>query len=174
MSTGRRGPTGMTAIRAATPADLPDILRLVRGLAEYEHLAHEFTATEATFDRLLFAPGALAEALLAEAPGGGLVGIALFFRTVNTFKGQIGLFLEDLFVEPNSRGLGFGTALLRHLARLAVERNHHVIEWRVLNWNEPSIQFYRKLGAAKMTDWQVRRLFGPALTALAAGETPHG
>jgi GNAT superfamily N-acetyltransferase len=163
-------------LRPVTRADLPHVVRLVRGLADYERLAHEFTAAEEDFDRLLFAPdhvavGPVAEATLAEFPGGAPVGIALYYRTVNTFKGQIGLFLEDLFVEPDQRGNGIGLALLRHLARIAVERGCNVIEWRVLDWNEPAIQFYERLGARRMTDWHVRRLYGAALEALAEGAT---
>jgi GNAT superfamily N-acetyltransferase len=159
----------LTTIRPAERADLPDIVRLVRALAEYERLAHEFTAAQAEFDMLLFAPDHAAEAILAEIPGQPPVGIALYYRTINTFKGRIGLFLEDLFVEPECRGFGIGRALLRHLAQLAVARNYNIIEWRVLDWNEPSIQFYERLGAVKMTDWHVRRLLGPALVALAEG-----
>jgi GNAT superfamily N-acetyltransferase len=162
------------ALRQAVRADLPDILRLTRGLAEYERLAHEFTAGEAEFDALMFGPDHVAEATLAEIPGRQPVGIALYYRTVNTFKGQAGLFLEDLFVEPDERGNGIGLALLRHLAQIAIERNYNVIEWRVLDWNEPSIQFYERIGAGKMMDWHVRRLFGPALAALAGGATTHG
>ena len=164
---------GKTVIRPALPADLPDVLRLVRGLAEYEKLAHEFTADETDFSCLLFDPDHVADAILAEVPGQPPVGIALFHRTVNTFKGRIGLFLEDLFVEPAYRGKGIGLALLRSLARLALDNDYTVIEWRVLDWNEPSIRFYEALGATKMTEWHVRRLRGPALIALAEG-TPNG
>jgi GNAT superfamily N-acetyltransferase len=165
-------PPGCT-LRPAVRADLPDIVRLVRGLAEYERLAHEFIATEREFDALLFAPDHVAEATLVELPGRPPVGIALYHRTVNTFKGQIGLFLEDLFVEPDQRGAGFGRALLRHLAEIAMTRNYNVIEWRVLNWNEPSIEFYERLGATKITDWHIRRVYGSALTALAGGAATH-
>jgi GNAT superfamily N-acetyltransferase len=161
-------------LRPVVRADLGDVVRLVRGLAAYERLEHEFTATEADFDAMLFAPDHVAEATLAEFPGERPVGIALYHRTVNTFKGQIGLFLEDLFVEPEQRGNGIGLALMRHLARIAADRNYSNIEWRVLNWNESSIQFYHLLGATKMTDWHVRRLYGPALTALAGGAANHG
>jgi GNAT superfamily N-acetyltransferase len=166
-------------LRPAVRADLPHVLRLVRGLAEYERLGHEFTATEASFDAMLFGPDHVADATLAELPGAELpgrapVGIALYHRTVNTFKGQVGLFLEDLFVEPDHRARGIGLALLRDLARTAIERNYNVIEWRVLDWNERSIRFYERLGARKMTDWHVRRLYGSALTALAGGAATHG
>jgi GNAT superfamily N-acetyltransferase len=162
------------SLRPATPADLPDIARLVRGLAEYENLIHECSATDAELGSLLFGDDPPAEAVLAEVPGRKPVGIALYYRTVNTFKGRIGLFLEDLFVEPDHRGLGIGRALLRYLGQLAIDRGYNVIEWRVLDWNEPSIQFYEKLGAVKMTDWHVRRLFGPALAALAEGASTDG
>jgi GNAT superfamily N-acetyltransferase len=162
------------SLREAVRADLPDIVRLVRGLAEYERLSHEFTAGEAEFDALLFSANHVAEASLAEIPGRAPVGIAIYYRTVNTFKGQTGLFLEDLFVEPDQRGHGIGRGLLRHLARVAVTRNYNVIEWRVLDWNEPSIQFYERIGARKMTDWHVRRLLGPALAALAGGTSRDG
>jgi GNAT superfamily N-acetyltransferase len=162
------------SLRQAVRADLPDIVRLVRGLAEYERLSHEFTAGEAEFDALLFAAKHVAEATLAEIPGRAPVGIAIYYSTVNTFKGQTGLFLEDLFVEPDQRGNGIGLGLLRHLAEMAVARNYNVIEWRVLDWNEPSIRFYERIGAGKLTDWHVRRLFGPALAALAEGVTTDG
>jgi GNAT superfamily N-acetyltransferase len=165
-------PPGCT-LRPAVRADLPDIVRLVRGLADYERLSHEFTATEGEFDALLFAPDHVAEATLAAFPGRPPVGIALYYRTVNTFKGSLGLFLEDLFVEPDHRGTGIGHALLRQLAQIALDRNYSVIEWRVLNWNEPSIRFYERLGATRLNDWHVRRLFGSALTALAGGPQ-HG
>ena len=164
--------SGVT-IRPAVAADLPDVRRLVFGLAEYERLTHEFTATDADFERLLFAPNHVADALLAEVAGAPPVGIALYHRTVSTFKGAIGLFLEDLFVEPAHRGKGIGLGLLRHLARSAIANDYTVIEWRVLDWNEPSIRFYEALGATKMTEWHVRRLRGPALAALAEG-IPHG
>lgn len=166
-------PPGCT-LRPAVRSDLRDVVRLVRGLAEYERLAHEFTATEGEFDALLFAPDHVAEATLAVLPGRAPVGIALYYRTVNTFKGQLGLFLEDLFVEPDQRGNGIGIALLRHLARITIDRNYNVIEWRVLNWNESSIRFYENLGATKMTHWHVRRLFGSALTTLAGGASTDG
>jgi GNAT superfamily N-acetyltransferase len=162
------------SLRPAVRADLPDIVRLVRGLAEYERLAHEFTAAAAEFDSLLFAPDHVAEATLAVIPGRKPIGIALYYRTINTFKGRIGLFLEDLFVEPEQRGHGIGRALLRDLARIAMERDYNIIEWRVLDWNQPSIDFYERLGATKMTDWHVRRLLGPALAALAEGAETNG
>jgi GNAT superfamily N-acetyltransferase len=162
------------SLRPATRADLPDVARLVRGLAEYERLIHEYSTTDDELGSLLFGDDAPAKAVLAEVPGRAPVGIALYYRTVNTFKGRIGLFLEDLFVEPDQRGRGIGLALLRYLGKLAIARGYTIIEWRVLDWNEPSIQFYEKLGAEKMTDWHVRRLFGPALAALAEGASTDG
>ncbi len=120
-------------------SDLADVLRLVRGLAEYERVLDSFTGTMADFDAMLFAPDHVAEATLVEFPGRAPVGIALYYRTVNTFRGQIGMFLEDLFVEPDMRGKGIGIALIRHLAQIAIERNYNMIQWSVLNWNEPSL-----------------------------------
>ncbi|MSP02651.1 MAG: GNAT family N-acetyltransferase [Acetobacteraceae bacterium] len=161
-------------LRSAVRADLPDIARLVRALAEYEREADKFTATEAEFDAFMFGPDKLADAVMAEIPNHAPVGIALYCRTISTFTGRIGLFLEDLFVEPDQRGKGIGRALMRHLAQIAVERNYNIVEWRVLNWNEPSIEFYEHLGATRMTAWHVRQLSGPALTALAGGAATHG
>ncbi len=161
-------------LRPAVRADLPDILRLVRGLAEYEQLESEFTATQTDFEMLLFAPDHVAEATLATLPDRSPVGIALYYRSVNTFKGQTGMFLEDLFVEPDLRGSGIGIALLRHLAEIAVDRGYNVIEWRVLNRNTPSIRFYERLGAPRDNQWQVRRLYGNALNALAGGAAKNG
>ena len=161
-------------IRRAVRADQPDIVRLVRGLAEYERLGHEFTADAADFEALMFGVSLVAEAILAEIPGRPPVGIALFYRTVNTFKGRIGLFLEDLFVEPDQRGKGIGKQLLRHLGQIALDRGGNIIEWRVLNWNEPSIRFYEKLGAEAVTQWHVRQLRGAALISFARGDSTHG
>jgi GNAT superfamily N-acetyltransferase len=166
-------PPGCT-LRPAVRTDLADVVRLVRGLAEYEELESEFTATPGDFESLLFAPDHVAEATLAAIPGRPPVGIALYYRSVNTFKGQTGMFLEDLFVEPDLRGTGIGIALLRHLAEIAVDRGYNVIEWRVLNRNEPSIRFYERLGAPRDNQWQVRRLYGTALAALAGGAANHG
>jgi GNAT superfamily N-acetyltransferase len=161
-------------MRPAMRSDLPDVLRLVRGLADYERVLNSFTATEADFDAMLFAPDHVAEATLVECPGRAPVGIALYYRTVNTFRGQIGMFLEDLFVEPDMRGKGIGIALIQHLAKMAIERDYNMIQWSVLNWNEPSLKFYDRIGAAKVDDWQVRRLAGTALNTLAGGVAKHG
>jgi GNAT superfamily N-acetyltransferase len=155
-------------LRNAAPADVPDVLRLVRGLAEYERLLHEVVMTEAELHAALFGPQPRAYAVLAHADGGA-VGLALWYYTFSTFRGRPDIFLEDLFVEPAQRGLGIGLALLRHLAQRAVAEDCRRIEWRVLNWNAPSIAFYESLGATQMQDWHVRQLGGEALAALAKG-----
>ena len=155
-------------LRDATPADVPDVLRLVRGLAEYEKLLHEAVATEAEFRTALFGPQPRAYAVLAIADGRA-VGLALWYYTFSTFTGRPDIFLEDLFVEPADRGRGIGLALLRTLARRAVAENCRRVEWRVLDWNQPSIDFYQSIGARPMRDWHVRQLGGAALIALAEG-----
>jgi GNAT superfamily N-acetyltransferase len=152
----------------AVPADVPDVLRLVRGLAEYERLLHEVVMTEADLHAALFSPQPRAYAVLAHADGAA-VGLALWYYTFSTFRGRPDIFLEDLFVEPAFRGQGIGLALLRHLAQRAVAENCRRVEWRVLNWNAPSIAFYESLGATTMQDWHVRQLGGEALAALAKG-----
>jgi GNAT superfamily N-acetyltransferase len=153
-------------IRPATPADTPAIARLIRGLAEYERLAHAVTLDEGRLREHLFGPRPFAEVLVAEE-GSAVVGFALFFHNYSTFVGRPGIYLEDLFVEPEHRGKGHGKALLRALARLAVERGCGRLEWAVLNWNEPAIRFYRALGAVPMNEWQVYRLVDDALAATA-------
>ena len=153
-------------LRAALVEDVPLILRFIRGLAEYERLAHECVATEAALRDTLFGPHPAAEVLLAfldDEPAG----FALFFHNYSTFLAQPGIYLEDLFVEPHLRGHGVGRALLGRLAALAVERRCGRLEWSVLDWNEDAIGFYRALGAVAMTDWTVHRLTGAALEHLA-------
>lgn len=149
-------------IRPATPDDLPTICRLIRGLAEYERLSHACVFDEDRVRRDLFGPRPFAEVLLAEDHG-EVVGFALFFHNYSTFVGKPGLYLEDLFVEPAFRGRGHGKALLAAVARIAVERDCGRMEWSVLNWNEPAINFYRSLGAVPMDEWSVYRLTGDAL-----------
>jgi GNAT superfamily N-acetyltransferase len=145
-------------IRPATANDIPTIARLIRDLAEYEQLSHAVVFDEAKLREHLFGPRPYAEVLLAE-DAGRVVGVAQF----STFRGQPGLYLEDLFVEPDRRGKGHGKALLLALARLAVERGCGRLEWAVLNWNEPAIQFYKKLGAVPLNEWTVYRLTDDAL-----------
>jgi GNAT superfamily N-acetyltransferase len=153
-------------IRPATPADVPMIAALIRGLAEYERLAHAVALDEARLHDHLFGPRPFAEVLLAE-DGGSVVGFALFFHNYSTFLASPGIYLEDLFVKPPHRGMGHGKALLKALAKLAVERGCGRLEWSVLNWNEPSIQFYQALGAVPLDEWSVFRVTGEALGKLA-------
>jgi GNAT superfamily N-acetyltransferase len=155
-------------IRPAAPADVPAIAQLIRDLAEYERISHTVVFQEAELRNHLFGERRYAEVLLAEDRG-AVVGFALFFHNYSTCRGKPGLYLEDLFVTPEHRGKGYGKALLRELAKLAVERDCARVEWLVLNWNQPSIEFYKALGAKSMDEWTVYRLTGEALKALAAG-----
>jgi GNAT superfamily N-acetyltransferase len=156
-------------IRPATAEDTPTICRLIRGLAEYERLAHVVALDEARMRAHLFGLRPFAEVLLAEEAG-TVVGFALFFPNYSTFLAQPGIYLEDLFVEPAHRGKGHGKALLQAVARLAVERGCGRLEWSVLNWNESAIRFYESLGAVPLDDWTVYRLTGPALRKAGDGE----
>ncbi len=153
-------------IRAATPADAALIFALIQELAEYEKLSHEVVATEAQIRATLFGERPVSEVLIASLDGTP-VGFALFFPNYSTFLGRPGLYLEDLFVRPEARGVGIGRELLVYLARLAVARGWGRLEWRVLDWNEPSISFYKKLGAEPLEDWTVYRVTGAALQNLA-------
>jgi GNAT superfamily N-acetyltransferase len=153
-------------IRPATHLDVPTISRLIRALADYERLSHAVVLDEGQLQNYLFGPKPFAEVLLAE-DAGRVVGFALFFHNFSTFLGRPGLYLEDLFVEPDCRGKGHGKALLSALARLAVERGCGRLEWAVLNWNEPAIAFYKKLGAEPMNDWTVFRLADDELRRVA-------
>ena len=154
-------------IRTVTPADLPLIAQLIRDLAAYEHLAHEVRFDEATLGIYLFGARPMAEVLIGEIDGAPQ-GFALFFHNFSTFEGRPGIYLEDLYVRPAARGAGLGKTLLAHLAGLAVERGCARLEWWVLDWNAPSIAFYKALGARAMDDWTVMRVSGDALGALAA------
>lgn len=154
------------AIRPALAADVPLILELIRALGDYERLAHEVVATEAGLHEQLFGARPAAEVVIAELDGQP-AGFALFFHNFSTFLGKPGLYLEDLFVRPEHRGAGLGKALMVHLARLAVERDCGRFEWSVLDWNQPSIDFYRSLGAVGMDEWTVQRVTGDALRKLA-------
>ena len=155
-------------IRPAQPADVPALLGLIRDLARYEKLEHEVVGTEDDLRRHLFGPAPRAEALVVEEAG-ALVGIALFFHNFSTFLCQPGLYLEDLFVQPEHRGKGHGAALLRALAAVALQRGCGRFEWSVLDWNEPAKGFYRSLGAQEMKDWRIMRVAGEALETLARG-----
>ena len=154
-------------IRPATLADLPLIAQLIRDLAEYERLAHEVRFDPAVLGEKLFGARPYAEVVIGEL-NGTAQGFALFFHNFSTFEGRPGIYLEDLFVRPEARGSGLGKALLAHLAALAVARDCARLEWSVLDWNEPAIGFYRKLGAKPMDEWTVMRLDGPALAQLGA------
>lgn len=154
-------------IRAATRQDIDLIHGFIAALAAYERLSHEARADKAELARHLFGERPMAEVLIAEH-GGAAVGFALFFHNFSTFEGKPGLYLEDLFVAPEARGAGAGKALLAHLAKLAVERGCARLEWSVLDWNQPAIDFYRSIGARPMDEWTVNRVDGAALRALAA------
>jgi len=156
-------------IRAAASGDAPLVVDLIRALAQYEKLAHEAIATPAQLDAALFGTPPKAHALIAEIDGEG-IGFALYFFNFSTFLGKAGLYLEDLFVKPHVRGVGAGKALLAELARIAVANDCGRMEWSVLDWNTPSIEFYKALGARPMSDWTTYRLTGDALTRLA--QTP--
>ena len=155
------------SIRPAKPADLPLIAELIRALADYEKLAHEVRFDEAKLGEKLFGPRPYAEVVIGEIDGQAQ-GFALFFHNFSTFEGRPGIYLEDLFVRPAARGSGLGKALLAHLAMLCVERDCARLEWSVLDWNAPSIGFYKSLGARMMDEWTVMRVDGNALGALAA------
>jgi GNAT superfamily N-acetyltransferase len=153
-------------IRSATVDDVATILQLIRDLATYERAPNEVTATEEQLRLVLFGERPAAEVLLAFADGDP-VGFAVFFHNFSTWLGRPGLYLEDLFVKPEERGKGYGRALLVHLGTIARDRGCGRMEWAVLNWNEPAIEFYRKLGAKPMDEWTVYRLTADEIKALA-------
>jgi GNAT superfamily N-acetyltransferase len=155
-----------TRIVPATEADVPQILELIRALAEYEKLSHLVAATEEKLHSTLFGPKPGAETILAYH-GGECAGFALFFPNYSTFLAQAGIYLEDLYVKPHLRGKGIGYALLQRLAQLALERNCGRIDWEVLDWNQPSIDFYKRIGAVPMDEWTRYRLTGEAVERLA-------
>ena len=158
------------SIREAAPGDLPLIATLIRALAEYEKLSHEVRFDEAVLGEKLFGKRPYAEVLIGEVDGEPR-GFALFFHNFSTFEGRPGIYLEDLFVMPEARGLGLGKALLAELARIAMARDCARLEWWVLDWNEPSIEFYKSLGARPMDQWTVMRVDGAALAELASVES---
>lgn len=154
-------------IRYAKRTDVPLILDFIKKLADYEKLSHEVVATEAHLEEYLFGDKVAAEVVIAyshDLP----VGFALFFNSFSTFLGKPGIYLEDLFVLEEQRGKGYGKALLTFLANMAVEKGYGRLEWAVLDWNEPSIEFYKSLGASMLDDWIVNRVTGEALTRLAS------
>jgi len=153
-------------LRFASAEDTPVILAMIRELADYERMSHEVVADVTRLRQSLFGERRVAEVLIAEKRGEPL-GFALFFHNFSTFVGRPGIYLEDLYVRPAARGSGIGKALLVRLARIAVERGCGRLEWAVLDWNEPAIGFYRRLGATAMYEWTVFRLTGATLEDLA-------
>lgn len=156
-------------IKVANENDVPLILSLIKELAEYEKLTHEVVATEDMLRETLFGPKSHIEALvgyLNDKP----VGFALYFHNFSTFLGRKGIYLEDLYVKPEARGKGVGQKILVYLARLAKERGCGRLEWSVLDWNTPAIEFYKKIGAKPMDEWTVYRLTGKALDELASSD----
>ncbi|MCK8680574.1 GNAT family N-acetyltransferase [Streptomyces lichenis] len=157
-------------IRTAVPEDVPVILALVHELAAYERASHEVLATEEQLREALFGEHPAAFAHIAEDGGGEPVGFALWFRNFSTWRGTHGIYLEDLYVRPEARRGGHGRALLRELARICVERGYGRLEWSVLDWNAPAIEFYRSIGAEPMSEWTVNRVSDGALVKLAAAD----
>jgi ribosomal protein S18 acetylase RimI-like enzyme len=157
-------------IVAATAKDIPVILNMIRGLADYERMSDRFAATDNALREHLFGARPAAEVILIHF-GEKAVGFALFFSTFSTFACRPGIYLEDLFIEPEWRGRGFGRRLLEHLAALGVERGCDRLQWVVLPWNERAIEFYRRLGAEKVSEWDTFRLVGDAFDRLARGRS---
>ncbi len=157
-------------IKPATRAEVPLILQLIRELADYERAPDDAVATEAQLDKVLFGENPSAEVILARE-GAEPVGFAVYFFNFSTWLGQPGLYLEDLFVRPVHRGKGYGRLLLARLAQIARERDCGRMEWAVLDWNEPAIQFYKKLGAKPMEEWTVFRITSAGIAALAKGDS---
>jgi GNAT superfamily N-acetyltransferase len=161
-----QSPTLESRIVPATEADVSSILEFIRDLARYEKLEHEVVATEDKLRETLFGEKQVAEVIFMEEAG-VKVGFALFFHNYSTFLAKPGIYLEDLFVKPEHRGKGYGKRLLGYLAKLAVQRDCGRLEWSVLDWNTPAIDFYRAIGAEPMSEWTVQRMTGPVLTRFA-------
>ena len=159
-------------IKHATRAEVPLILQLIRELADYERAPDYAVATEAQLDKVLFGENPSAEVILARE-GAEPVGFAVYFFNFSTWLGQPGLYLEDLFVRPAHRGKGYGRLLLARLAQIARERDCGRMEWAVLEWNEPAIEFYKKLGAKPMEDWTVFRLTSDGIGDLAESKSSY-
>jgi len=157
----------MISVRAATPADLSTIVRFIRALAEYERMLDEVRASESDIAAALFSPHPRAFCEIADQDGAA-IGFALWFYNFSTFEGRFGIYLEDLFVTPEARGSGAGLALMRCLGQRCRDEDLRRLEWQVLDWNEPAIAFYDRLGAAAKGEWITRSLSGDALAALAA------
>ncbi len=165
----------MLTIRSARPGDGALIHELVKGLAEYERLAHELQATPEQFEAALFGAQPRVFCDIAEWQADGVrssAGLALWFYSFSTFRGRHGIYLEDLFVRPEHRGRGIGKALLTRLAQRCVDESLPRLEWSVLDWNQPAIEFYRSLGAKPMDEWTVFRLTDAALAQLSPAGTP--
>ncbi|MGQ9838418.1 MAG: GNAT family N-acetyltransferase [Cyanobacteriota bacterium] len=164
----------MLRIRQATPLDVPVLFELIQALAEYEKLSHLVTGSAAELEQHLFGSEAVANVLLAEVEErpGFPVGFALYFRSFSTFLTRPGIYLEDLFVLPEFRGRGIGKALLVQLAQEAVAKGYRRLEWMVLDWNQPAIEFYKRLGAKQHREWILNRLTGDDLLALAQSLPP--
>lgn len=164
-------------VRQVRPADTATLVRLIRALAEYEHAADQCSVTDEQLRAALFAPDAAVFGHVAEVEDSGgrptVVGMALWYLTFSTWDGVHGIHLEDLFVDPDRRGLGAGTALLAALARICVDRGYTRLEWEVLDWNAPALEFYRGFGAAARTDWIPHRVTGTALADLADAANPR-
>jgi GNAT superfamily N-acetyltransferase len=158
-------------VRLASIADVPEITVMIKELARYEHLEEEAVATASTIERALFGADPFVTCHVAQVDG-EIVGFALWFLNFSTFHGAPGIYLEDLYVKESHRGQGLGTALMVELARLCVERGYTRFQWWVLDWNAPSIEFYRSIGATPMEEWTVYRLSGDALTQFALRRLP--
>ena len=158
----------MHSLRNTTPADVPVLHRLMHDFATFEKLQHRFKITEAELQTALFGAKPVLDSLLADVDG-VTVGFALWYLTFGTFSGRYSLFVEDIYIEPTHRGHGIGLALFRHMARIAIERNSIDMQWNVLDWNTPAINFYRRIGAQPVRGWIPQQLSGEALTALAEG-----
>ena len=160
--------TPQFTIRPAQPDDVPTLFQLIQALAEYEKLSHQVTGTVEQLQSHLFGEQPCIEAIVAESEGQA-IGFALFFTNYSTFLTKPGLYLEDLFVLPDYRSCGAGKALLSELAKLARSRNYGRMEWSVLDWNEPAIGFYQRIGATVLPDWRICRVTGEAIDRLAEG-----
>jgi GNAT superfamily N-acetyltransferase len=159
-------------IRPATPTDVPVLVELIKQLADYEHAAGEVEIDDSLLERALFGPDPSAAAVVATS-GGAVVGMALYYRTFSTWTGRPGIYLEDLYVRPEHRGLGLGRALLADLAQRALGEGCARLEWSVLDWNKPAIGFYESIGAVATDDWTRYRLSGSVLRVFAGLENPR-